>query len=132
MTARVMSQGPSAVAGQAPALLPGATPPASSATYVGSAACRRCHTPIYERWSRTRTANVVSDPKQHPEVVLPDFSKPDPLLTFTLDDVAFVYGSKWKQRYFKRVGDDYFPLPAQWDVTHRQWRAYMVPANADW
>jgi hypothetical protein len=21
-----------------------------------------------------------------------------------------------------KVGDDYFPLPAQWDVTHRQWR----------
>jgi hypothetical protein len=31
----------------------------------------------------TRTANVVTDPKEHPEVVLPDFSKPDPLLTFS-------------------------------------------------
>jgi hypothetical protein len=28
------------------------------------------------------------------------------LLTFTKDDVAFVYGDKWKQRYFKQVGDD--------------------------
>ena len=63
-------------------------------------------------------ANVVRDPKEHPEAVLPDFSKPDPLLTFKLDDVALVYGSKWKQRYFTRVGDDYYPLPAQWDVTH--------------
>ena len=77
-------------------------------------------------------ANVVTDPRQHPEVVLPDFTKPDPLLTFKLDDVAFVYGTKWKQRYFKKVGDDYFPLPAQWDVTHRQWRAYMVQPNTDW
>ena len=56
-------------------------------------------------------------------VVLPDFNKADPLLTFKLDDVAFVYGSKWKQRYFKKVGNDYYPLPAQWDVTHRMWRA---------
>ena len=24
------------------------------------------------------------------------------------------------------MGDDYAPLPAQWDVTHRQWRAYGV------
>jgi hypothetical protein len=52
----------------------------------------------------------------------PDFSKPDPLLTFSKDDVAFTYGSKWKQRCFKKVGDDYFPLPAQWDVTNGVWR----------
>ena len=40
------------------------------------------------------------------------------------DQVAFAYGSKWKQRYFTKVGDDYFPLGAQWDVTHKQWRLY--------
>ena len=53
-------------------------------------------------------------------------------MTFTRDDVAFVYGSKWKQRYFTKVGDDYFPLPAQWDVTHRVWRPYLVQPNTDW
>ena len=60
---------------------------------------------------------------QHPDAIIPDFSKPDPLLTFTKDDVAFVYGSRWKQRYFTRRGDDYFPLPAQWDITHHRWLA---------
>ena len=29
------------------------------------------------------------------------------------------YGSKWKQRYFTKKGDDYFPLGAQWDITHQ-------------
>jgi predicted CXXCH cytochrome family protein len=77
-------------------------------------------------------ANVVVDPKQHADAVLPDFSKPDPLRTFALNDVAFVYGSKWKQRYFTKRGDDYYPLPAQWDVTHRVWRSYMVQPNTDW
>ena len=57
----------------------------ASSNYVGSQSCRRCHAPTYERWSKTRMANVVRDPKEHPEAVLPDFSKPDPLLTFTLD-----------------------------------------------
>ena len=95
------------------------------AHYAGSEACRSCHTAIYDRWSKTLMANVVRDPKQHPEAIIPDFSKPDPLLTFTKDDVAFVYGSKWKQRYFKKVGDDYFPLPAQWDVTHKNWRTLL-------
>jgi hypothetical protein len=33
-------------------------------------------------------ANVVTDPRQHPELVLPDFTKADPLLTFKLADVA--------------------------------------------
>ena len=109
-----------------------ATTPSNGRTYVGSAACRDCHTAIYQRWAKTRMANVVTDPKQHPEVVIPDFSKPDPVRTFTLADVAFVYGTKWKQRYFTKVGDDYFPLGAQWDITHKQWRPYLVAPNTDW
>jgi predicted CXXCH cytochrome family protein len=76
-------------------------------------------------------ANVVRDPKVHPDAILPDLSKPDPLVKFTKADIAFVYGSKWKQRYFTKKGDDYFPLPAQWDVTHKVWRAYNAP-KTDW
>ena len=104
----------------------------SNAHYVGSAACRGCHTDIYERWKKTRMANVVQDPRTHPEAIIPDLSKSDPLLTFSRDDVALTYGSKWKQRYFKRIGDDYFVLPAQWDVTHQIWRAYFVKNGTDW
>jgi predicted CXXCH cytochrome family protein len=103
-----------------------------SPRYVGSAACQRCHADTYARWSKTRMANVVLDPHEHPDAIIPDLSKPDPLLTFTKDDIAFVYGSKWKQRYFKKVGTDYFPLPAQWDITHKVWRAYMVQPGTDW
>jgi hypothetical protein len=77
-------------------------------------------------------ANVVRDPKDHPDAIIPDLSRPDPLVTFTRGDIAFTYGSKWKQRYFTKVGDDYFPLPAQWDVTHRQWRPYNVAIGTDW
>src|SRR6185436_19022850 len=106
--------------------------PAAAASYVGSAACARCHAPIYDRWKQTRMANVVRDPRDHPDAIIPDLSKPDPLLTFGKDQIAFTYGSKWKQRYFTKVGDDYFPLPAQWDVTHRQWRPYHVAPGTDW
>ena len=109
-----------------------ATPqPGTDAHYVCSAACKSCHTAIYDRWSKTLMANVVRDPKQHPDAIIPDLTKPDPLVTFTKDDIAFVYGSEWKQRYFTKVGDDYFPLPAQWDVTHKIWRKYFVPNGAD-
>jgi predicted CXXCH cytochrome family protein len=106
--------------------------PIPGRTYVGSETCRDCHPYIYDRWAKTRMANVVTDPKVRPQIVIPDFSKADPLVTFKLDDVALVYGTKWKQRYFKKVGNDYFPLPAQWDVNHKLWRAYMVQSNTDW
>lgn len=101
-----------------------------SAQFVGSSACSACHRDIYDRWKNTLMANVVRDPREHPDAIIPDLSKPDPLVKFTAADVAFVYGSKWKQRYFKKVGDDYFPLPAQWDVTHKKWRPYF--AKDDW
>jgi hypothetical protein len=55
-------------------------------------------------------ANVVCDPKTHPDAIIPDLSKPDPLVKFTKDDIAFVYGSNWKQRYFTKKGDDYYSL----------------------
>ena len=77
-------------------------------------------------------ANVVRDPKEFPEAIIPDLSKPDPLLTFKKEDIAFTYGSKWKQRYFTKVGNDYFPLPAQWDINHKVWRAYFVREGTDW
>ena len=105
---------------------------AQTAPYAGSATCGTCHSEIYQRWQKTRMANVVRDPKQHPDAIIPDFSKPDPVLTFTKDDIAFIYGSKWKQRYFKKVGDDYFPLPAQWDVANRVWSRYFVRDGTDW
>jgi predicted CXXCH cytochrome family protein len=101
-----------------------AAPP--EATYVGSVACSRCHAPIYDRWKKTRMANVVKDPREHPDAIVSDFSTPNPLVTFTKDDIAFVYGSKWKQRYFRKVGDDFSPLPATWDVTNKVWRTYGV------
>jgi predicted CXXCH cytochrome family protein len=100
--------------------------------YAGSAACRTCHAEIYARWSKTRMANVVRDPRDHPEAIIPDLTKPDPLVNFKKEDIAFVYGSRWKQRYFKKVGDDYYPLGAQWDVTHKVWRAYFAREGTDW
>ncbi len=104
----------------------------STAHFVGSLACRTCHPQIYDRWKTTRMANVVRDPKTHPDAILPDLSKPNPLVTFTRADIALVYGSRWKQRYFKKIGDDYFVLPAQWDIAHQIWRPYFVKNGTDW
>jgi predicted CXXCH cytochrome family protein len=101
------------------------------AHYVGSRACEKCHEQIYTRWKKTPMANVVRDPREHPEAILPDLAT-NTIARFKKEDVALVYGSLWKQRYFTKIGDDYFPEPAQWDVTHKLWRPYFVAKGTDW
>src|SRR3954464_11121600 len=78
----------------------GQSPAPAAATYVGSAACGRCHAPTYARWKRTRMANVLRDPGEHPEAIVADFTTPDPLLTFIKADVASLYYGKFTQPYF--------------------------------
>ena len=103
----------------------------AAAHYVGSQACAKCHADIYERWKKTPMANVVRDPRTHPDAILPDLAS-NTVWKFSRDQVAFVYGSLWKQRYFTKLGDDYFPLPVQWDIASRQWLPYFVASGADW
>jgi predicted CXXCH cytochrome family protein len=107
-------------------------PDAGAQQFVGSAACEPCHRDIYSRWKTTLMANVVRDPKEHPDAIIGDFANPNPLVTFRKEDVAFTYGSKWKQRYFTKVGDDYFVFPAQWDVKNKTWRPYSPRPGTDW
>jgi len=83
---------------------------AASAHYVGSLACQKCHAELYARWKKTPMANVVRDPREHPDVIIPDLAT-NSVAKFSKDQVAFVYGSVWKQRYFTKVVDNYFPLP---------------------
>jgi len=104
----------------------------ASARCTGSQACQKCHADIYEHWKKTPMANVVRDPREHPDAIIPDLSTNN-VSKFTKDQVALVYGSIWKQRYFTKVGDDYYPLPAQWDIGNKTWRPYHVPdSGADW
>ena len=77
-----------------------ATPPeaailehvASTAHYVGSESCQKCHAATYERWKKTPMANVVRDPRQHPDAIIPDL-RTNNIAKFTLDQVALVYGA---------------------------------------
>jgi predicted CXXCH cytochrome family protein len=108
------------------------TQASASAHYVGSQACQKCHAEIYERWLKTPMANIVRDPGQHPDAIIPDLATNN-VYKFSKDQVAFVYGSIWKQRYFTKVGDDYFPLPVQWEVVNKKWSKYQAPpTGGDW
>ena len=103
----------------------------NSARYVGSGACEKCHGEIYARWKKTPMANIVRDPREHPDAIIPDLAT-NTVARFSRDQVAFVYGSIWKQRYFTKVGDDYFPLPVQWEVKNHVWSKYFVRSGTDW
>ena len=108
------------------------TQAAASAHYVGSHACAKCHAQIYEHWQKTPMANVVRDPRQHPNEIVPDLATNN-VAKFSRDQVAFVYGSLWKQRYFTKIGDDYFPLSVQWEIKNHKWSKYVVPrTGGDW
>jgi len=104
----------------------------ASGHYTGSQACEKCHQEIYARWKKTPMANVVRDPHVHPEAITADLATNN-VAKFTKDQVAFVYGSLWKQRYFTKAGDEYFPLAVQWDFADHSWRPYHVPdKGGDW
>ena len=78
---------------------------------------KKCHGQIYEHWQKTPMANVLRVPREHRDAIIPDLST-NGIAKFTREQVALVYGSVWKQRYFTKIDDDYFPEPVQWDVTN--------------
>ncbi len=104
---------------------------AVQAHYVGSRACAKCHAAIYDRWKKTPMANVVRDPREHPDAILAKLAT-NTVFKFSPGQVALVYGSLWKQRYFTKVGDDYFPLPVEWDIATHVWLPYFVTVGQDW
>lgn len=102
-----------------------------AAQYVGSKACAKCHSEIYEHWRKTPMANIVRDPREHPEAIVGNLAT-NTVSKFTVQQVALVYGGLWKQRYFMKAGDDYFPLPVQWEIANKKWSKYFVGPNGDW
>ena len=107
------------------------TSTARVAHYVGSKACAQCHAEIYEHWRKTPMANIVRDPREHPEAIVGNLAT-NSVSKFPVQQVALVYGSLWKQRYFTKIGDDYFPLPVQWEIANKKWSKYFVGPNGDW
>lgn len=75
-------------------------------------------------------ANVVRDPRTHPEAILADFFNAPSFVNFTKAQIAFVYDTIWKQNYFTKVGNEYYPLGAKWDIKHHNWLPYL--AKEDW
>jgi len=105
----------------------------SSAHYhTGSASCQKCHAQIYEHWRknphgqrRPRSARI---PERHHSRSLHQQNPP----SSPKEDIALVYGSLWKQRYFTKSATTISPSPRSGTITNKVWRPYFVPNGADW
>jgi hypothetical protein len=51
------------------------------------------HRQIYARWKNTPIADVVGEPREHPEATLPDLSQSNSLVKFAKHRIALVYRS---------------------------------------
>jgi hypothetical protein len=58
------------------------------------------------------------------ETILGNFNVQDPNLTFTKEQVRYVIGGQYKQRYLTEIDGELYVLPAEWNVLSRRWVAY--------
>lgn len=99
------------------------------ATFIGSFECKKCHERRFLEWRTTLHSKMLQDTKDNPLVIIGDFDSPSDIRTFNEEDVAYAIGNQWKQQYLKKVGDDYFVLPAQYNILSGEWEAYHAE---DW
>lgn len=90
--------------------------------YAGSEQCAQCHGAKYESYAHTWHAQILRLATD--ENVLGDFSAADTDLTFGRDDIAYVVGGQFSQRYLTEIDGELYVLPAQWNVTTKEWVSY--------
>lgn len=62
--------------------------------------------------------------------VVADFSKPDVNRPFEANEVKWVIGHRWKQRFIGEVNGQEVVFPGQWSIKEAKWQPYT--GKADW
>jgi len=88
------------------------------AQYVGSDVCGRCHQEQYSAWQGSLHSKIYK-PKEE-ATIHADFSNPEEI-GFTLDDVDWVIGSRWKQEFVQMRDGKGYVFPAIWLVKAKKW-----------
>lgn len=105
--------------------------------FVGSTACKKCHVDEYNSWKESYHSKIVQPKKggilkEAVEKWAGDGTTPGPTTgnvtggTFKLEDVQFVVGSRWKQRYLVKndlTGNLQF-LNMQFNRSTGKWEKY--------
>jgi predicted CXXCH cytochrome family protein len=102
------------------------------ATYVGSRKCRSCHETQYAGWTYSGHARVIQSAKGRPWIVHGDFTQPVyannemEKIDFKLEDVRYIHGVNWKQRY---IDKDWRIRKVMWNYDDKKWHPYH---QSDW
>lgn len=91
------------------------------AYYVGSEQCRICHSREYYAWHKTAHSRTMQDAGKNPNAITADFTAPFKMRNFTPEEIAYTIGGTHLQQYLKKAGQNYFLLPAQYNVEDSQW-----------
>ena len=97
---------------------PAPEPKVGAAGYAGSKKCAECHDRIYNSWQGTLHAMAFQDARKDPQLIRGDFATPNELRNFKKEDVVFVHGVQWKQRY---IDKNWRIQQAQWNFESKQW-----------
>ncbi|NDJ85776.1 MAG: ammonia-forming cytochrome c nitrite reductase subunit c552 [Chloroflexi bacterium] len=104
----------------------GQTPP-EDAEYVGQQTCFTCHSQTHRDWDDTFHATTIQDVSANPDIVVADFSTGEEFRTledgtvYTLEDVDYTIGSKYRQRFIMETEGGYMVLPGQWMRDTENW-----------
>lgn len=97
--------------------------------YVGSERCRICHPRQYYAWCKTSHSRTLKEVSKEPSAVIGDLASLNQVANFNPKEISYTIGGTFIQQYLKRVGQDYFLLPAQYDIGNSRWTA--LPADAE-
>ncbi len=106
----------------------------TGAIFVGSETCKRCHERTYLEWKTSLHSRMMRDARLEPQAIIANFETPSDVRTFTREEIDYTLGSQWKQQYLKKEGQDLVVLPAQYNVTTGEWKAYFPddPGKKSW
>ena len=106
--------------------------PSDSAAYVGSDKCAECHPRLHASWQSTGHAQVIQSRQGKPWIIHGDFKAPVyadeqmEKIDFTPQDVKYVHGVNWKQRY---IDEDWRIRKVMWVYKDQKWYPYH---QQDW
>ena len=100
------------------------------AHFVGSAKCQKCHKEKFADWSHSQHPRMIQNVEKNASVVVGDFNKLPADADFTLRDVIYTIGGKFKQRYMLAADfngtKDYVVGNYQWNTQTGKWQHYKT------
>jgi hypothetical protein len=120
-------------------------------SYVGSEQCKSCHLEHYDSWKMTLHSRMLIDTRENPhaiqgdmnpELIRADLEKIQDKLKIPLeniyiprpDEILYVIGTQWKQRFVVEKGGVLYVAPVQYNVATKRWVNYEEAAwdQRDW